>query len=73
MIPYRNVSSLIILLLSIIAIHGLISMSGKYSLSRGAEDTSDEVVLGASTDEVNKNRNKFHKVSIFYHRLFVPN
>lgn len=73
MLPYRNLSSLIILILSLIAIHGLISMTGKYSLSHGADDTSDEVVLGASTDEMNKHRNKFHKVSIFYHRLFVPN
>lgn len=71
MLPYRNLSSLIILILSLIAIHGLIAMSGKYSLSRGTENTSDEIVLGASTDEMN--RNKFHKVSIFYHRLFVPN
>lgn len=73
MLPYRNLSGLIILLLSIIAMHGLLAMTGRYSLSSGSENTSDEVVLGASTDEMNKNRNKFHKVSIFYHRLFVPN
>ena len=74
MAPTRNVSSLIILLLSLIVIHGLLAMTGKDSYSSMAESRSKAAVLGVTTTEngINQELNPgFHETTIFFHRFFT--
>lgn len=65
MAPTRNVSTLIILLLSIIAIHGFLSMTAKDSLSSLAEkEEKQKDVLGVTS--------RSEPVRIFYHSFYLP-
>ncbi len=65
MAPTRNVTSLIILFLSIIAIHGFLSIAAKDSLSSLAEkEEKQKDVLGVSTGS--------EPVRIFYHSFYLP-
>ena len=75
MAPTRNVSSLIILILSLIVIHGLLAMTGKESYSRLAEAQSKASVLGVTAGNKEEERiaTGFHQTTIFFHRFYTPN